>query len=60
MAKKTPTTEGRDGIAAQPAPNSDWELIRTALDGIRYGEVRVIIHDGAIVQIERVEKQRLS
>jgi hypothetical protein len=37
----------------------DFEQVRTAIAGIRYGEVRVIIHDGVIVQIERVEKQRL-
>lgn len=35
------------------------EQVRTAVQGIRYGEVRVIIQDGVIVQIERVEKQRI-
>ncbi len=30
-----------------------------ARTGIRYGEVRVIIQDGVIVQIERIEKERL-
>ena len=37
----------------------DLEQVRIAVNGIRYGEVRVIIQDGMIVQIERVEKQRL-
>jgi hypothetical protein len=35
------------------------DLVRTALAGLRFGEVRVIVQDGVIVQIERVEKQRL-
>jgi len=35
------------------------EQVRTAVKGIRFGEVRVLIQDGVIVQIERVEKQRL-
>lgn len=36
-----------------------FDQVRLAVEGIRYGEVRVIIQDGVIVQIERVEKQRL-
>jgi hypothetical protein len=35
------------------------ERVRSAVQGIRYGEVRVVIQDGVIVQIERVERQRL-
>lgn len=31
-----------------------------ALQGIRYGAVEIIIHDGRIVQIERREKLRLD
>jgi hypothetical protein len=37
----------------------DWEQVRQSLRGIRYGEVRVIIQDGVVVQIERLEKRRL-
>jgi len=43
-----------------PISASDLELeqIRAAVRGIRFGEVRVIIQDGRIIQIERLEKQR--
>ena len=37
----------------------DLDEVRSAVEGIRYGEVRLIIQDGIIVQIERVEKRRL-
>jgi len=37
----------------------ELEQIRLAVRAIRYGEVRVIIQDGVVIQIERVEKQRL-
>ncbi|MDR3636549.1 MAG: YezD family protein [Isosphaeraceae bacterium] len=39
----------------------DLELrhVREAIQGIRYGEVRVVIHDGLVTQIDRTEKQRL-
>jgi hypothetical protein len=50
-----------DERAVVPAPDRDLDLdrVRVAVKGIRYGEVRVIIQDGVIVQIERMEKQRL-
>ena len=50
-----------DGEGGRPlsAPDFDLEQVRTAVRGIRHGEVRVIIQDGLVVQIERVEKQRL-
>ena len=40
-------------------PDLDMERLRSAVQGICYGEVRVVIQDGVIVQIERVERQRL-
>jgi hypothetical protein len=46
-----------EGIAA--ARELDLERIRRAVQGIRFGEVRLIVQDGLIVQIERVEKERL-
>ncbi len=45
---RPPTTEGL-GL----------EDVRMAVQGILYGEVRVIIQDGVVVQIERLEKRRL-
>jgi hypothetical protein len=39
--------------------DQEIERLRAAVQGIRYGEVRVVIQDGVIVQIERVERQRL-
>jgi hypothetical protein len=41
------------------APGFELDEVRVAVEGIRYGEVRLIIQDGIIVQIERVEKRRL-
>ena len=40
-------------------PAGDWEQVRQSLRGIRFGEVRVVIQDGVVVQIERLEKRRL-
>jgi hypothetical protein len=48
-----------DGRATDAAPDLELDQVRKAVRGIRFGEVRLIIQDGLIVQIERVEKQRL-
>jgi hypothetical protein len=60
MSKRAPAAEG-EGRTTLPDPGRDPELeqIRRAVKGIRFGEVRVIIQDGIVVQIERIEKQRL-
>jgi hypothetical protein len=38
----------------------DLEPIRTAIKGIRFGEVRIVIQNGVVIQIDRMEKQRLK
>ncbi len=49
-----------DPVSSATVPRDPGvDLICKALKGIRFGEVRVIVQDGLIVQIERLEKQRL-
>ena len=36
------------------------DQIMTALQGIRFGSVEVIVHDSKVVQIERKEKLRFN
>jgi hypothetical protein len=48
-----------------PAPDSPSaegheEAVLAAMRGIRFGSVEVIIHEGRIVQINRVEKVRME
>lgn len=38
----------------------DLTHIASALDGVRYGSVEIVIHDSRIVQIERKEKLRFD
>ncbi|WP_276354084.1 YezD family protein [Cohnella caldifontis] len=39
--------------------NEEWnERIREAVEGLAYGTVQIVVHDGRIVQIERTEKFR--
>ena len=50
-----------DSRAVRSARGGEFDLdpVRQALKGLRFGEIRVIVQDGVIVQIDRVEKQRL-
>jgi hypothetical protein len=36
------------------------EQIALAVEGIRFGSVEIVIHDGKVVQIERKEKLRFE
>jgi len=36
------------------------ERIIDSLNGIQFGSVQIVIHDGKIVQIERTEKRRFE
>ena len=45
-------------------PNSiqlpDWlALVREKVEGLRYGVVQLVVHDGQVTTIERTEKTRL-
>ena len=54
--------DARNAEPDRPLPNSpsvDLEPIRTAIKGIRFGEVRIVIQDGVVIQIDRMEKQRV-
>jgi len=50
------TLEGPDA-AEDAAP---LQTILEALRGLRFGSVTVIVQDGVIVQVERIEKKRLG
>ena len=56
-----------DSIEQHPTTGSDegyttyaLARVRDALNGLRYGEVTVIVQDGVVVQVERTEKLRLK
>ena len=61
MSKKAILSEQEEWTAPTSSSSREFdaEKIRQAVSGIRFGEVRLIIQDGVIVQIDRVEKQRL-
>lgn len=41
-------------------PSPDWlALVREKVEGLRYGVVQLVVHDGRVTQIERTEKTRL-
>ena len=52
--------ENTPGVLRQDGPSiAVLALISDSIRGIRYGQVTVIVQDGVVVQIDRLEKQRL-
>ena len=49
--------------AAEPTtvaiPELTIQAIRDALNGLRYGQVTVVVQDGRVMQIDRTERHRL-
>ncbi len=62
MSSSPVETNARESEAKQPSPIGAAiaiEPIRSAIKGIRFGEVRIVIQDGVVIQIDRMEKQRI-
>jgi hypothetical protein len=43
-----------------PASAAAMARIAAALEGIRFGSVEIVVHEGRVVQVERREKVRLT
>jgi hypothetical protein len=48
------------GTSAGAISSAVRERILEALQGIRFGAVEIVIHDGKVVQIERKERVRFE
>jgi hypothetical protein len=46
--------------AALAFPVTDLRPIREALRGLRFGSVEIVVQDGRVVLVQRLEKRRLS
>ena len=58
--KKVEGTEGKAPARGREADlEQALEQIRQALTGLSYGQVTVIVQDGLVIQIERMERRRL-
>jgi len=43
------------------APENTWvDVVKENLNGLRFGQILITVHDGRPVQIERTEKTRLE
>ncbi len=59
MSNSTTQLETRDN-GGDDAMRQEWADIRNALHGLRFGQVTITLQDGVIVQIDRLEKRRIS
>ncbi len=48
-------------IQSKPEVAPDWlRLVQQKVEGLSYGVVQLVVHDGRVTQIERTEKTRLK
>jgi hypothetical protein len=53
--------EHRNTSATHSARAPDWlAIVREKVEGLRYGVVQLVVHDGRVTQIECTEKTRLA
>ena len=52
-------TQSIDSAAVADENQTPVQAILDALHGLRFGSVTVIVQDGVVIQIERIEKKRL-
>lgn len=56
MSQLTASTSDQAPASVLP----EWiALVRDKVEGLRYGVVQLVVHDGRVTQIERTEKTRL-
>ena len=48
-----------ESIPSESPTDQEFQPIRDALRGLRFGTVQIIVQDGLVVQIDRTEKRRL-
>ena len=42
-------------------PQPEWvNLVRAQVEGLKYGVVQLVVHDGRVTQIERTERTRIE
>ena len=61
MTSKPTVPPTRHSTERAPAlVSEELDRVREALRNLHYGTVTVVVHDGAVVQIDRTEKIRLG
>lgn len=53
-------TEQEQLQRSEISPEHALSSIIKAVSGLRFGQVTIVVHEGKVVQIERMERQRIS
>lgn len=54
------TIRGEPGTEQTPEEVEVLTQVRDAIRSLRYGHVTVVVHDGTVVQIDRLERRRVQ
>lgn len=45
-------------VAQEPNVRWTWQQVEDALRGLQFGSVTLLVQDGVVVQVERIERKR--
>lgn len=55
------SSSSASALNGSSAASPDWlAIVRAKVEGLRFGVVQIVVHDGKVTQIERTEKTRLG
>jgi hypothetical protein len=58
--KDTAKTSRLPSSSGKRKKGDPLEYVEEALNGLRFGQITLIVHDGVVVQIETTEKRRFN
>ncbi len=54
------TTSQETELGNATTPQPEWlKIVHHKVDGLRFGVLHIVVHDGKVTQLERTEKIRL-
>jgi hypothetical protein len=53
-----PTVADSTRAAREPNLRWTWQHVEDALRGLQFGSVTLLVQDGVVVQVERIERKR--
>jgi len=57
---KPETTERPESDSPRRDEEQTLAHVREALKGLQYGEISIVVQDGVVIQVERLERKRLQ
>ena len=59
-ASHFPSPQADTGLSSAQSQPAWIDVVREKVEGLRYGVIQLVVHDGRVTQIDRTEKTRID